>query len=224
MLKKIKKIFPEIFLIYKKLATKNLVLGQKVYGEELIQFEETEYRFWNPFRSKIAASIMKGLKKFPIKKGSKILYLGCAEGTTVSHLSDIVGERGVIFGVDISAKVMNKFLYLCTNRKNLIPILADAQNPESFKEEISGIKMDVLFQDISQKNQVEIFLKNCRMHIKGRGSCILTIKARSISSVKDPNQIIETEVKKLEKELKIIQKIPLAPYEKDHLLVYCEKK
>lgn len=53
--------------------------------------KKTEYRAWNPFRSKLAAAILGGVDKIYMKPGSKVLYLGAASGTTVSHVSDIVG-------------------------------------------------------------------------------------------------------------------------------------
>lgn len=223
MTKRFEKLSGGIFLVYGKLCTKNIVAGQKVYGEELLHFEGKEYRAWNPHRSKIAAAITNGLKNFPIKSGSKVLYLGCAEGTTVSHLSDIVQENGVVFGVDISAKVMNKFLYICSQRKNLVPILADAAKPESYRKELEGIKIGVLFQDISQKEQVEIFLANAKMHLKKKGTGMLSLKARSINSFGDPKKILEEEIKKLGKKMEIKQIVELSPFQKDHVLILCEK-
>jgi len=50
-----------------------------------------EYRVWNPFRSKLAAAILGGVGNIHIKPGAKVLYLGAASGTTVSHVADIVG-------------------------------------------------------------------------------------------------------------------------------------
>lgn len=50
-----------------------------------------EYRAWNPFRSKLAAAILGGIDQIHIKPGAKVMYLGAASGTTVSHVSDIVG-------------------------------------------------------------------------------------------------------------------------------------
>lgn len=78
------------------LGTRNLVIGESVYGEKRVSIEnddkeKVEYRIWNPFRSKLAASILGGLDDIHIKPGSKLLYLGAASGTTVSHCSDIVG-------------------------------------------------------------------------------------------------------------------------------------
>ena len=46
---------------------------------------------WNPFRSKLAASIVGGIEAIYMKPGSKVLYLGAASGTTVSHVADLVG-------------------------------------------------------------------------------------------------------------------------------------
>lgn len=78
------------------LATKNMVVGESVYGEKRVSVDDgsgtsIEYRVWNPFRSKLAASMMAGLENVHIKPGTKLLYLGAASGTTVSHCSDIVG-------------------------------------------------------------------------------------------------------------------------------------
>ena len=92
-----KEISHGIFSDNGKIFTLNMRPGQKVYGEPLVKNGKKEYREWIPYRSKLAAAIKKGLKKIPIKKGMKILYLGSATGTTPSHLSDIVGEEGIIF-------------------------------------------------------------------------------------------------------------------------------
>ena len=128
-----KELFPGVFESKGKLLTKNLVPGKKVYGEKLFRVKGIEYRQWTPFRSKIAAAIKNGLKEFPIKPGSNVLYLGCAEGTTASHLSDIIGEEGVLFGVDIAERTMKKFVALCEERANMVPLLNDASKPEAFK-------------------------------------------------------------------------------------------
>jgi len=58
--------------------------------------EKTEYRVWNPFRSKLAAAILGGIDQIHMPPGSKVLYLGAASGTTVSHVSDIVGPVSIM--------------------------------------------------------------------------------------------------------------------------------
>lgn len=46
---------------------------------------------WNPFRSKLAAGILGGLDDIHIAPGKKVLYIGAASGTSVSHVADVVG-------------------------------------------------------------------------------------------------------------------------------------
>ena len=219
-----KKLMDGVYTINSRLATLNLNKGKKVYGEELLEIKGKEFRMWNPNRSKVGAAIKKGLKDLHIKKGSQVLYLGSAEGTTISHLSDIIQQKGVIFGVDISARSMRKFIYLCEKRENLVPILADAAQPNTYREHLNGFSIDALFQDVSQKEQAEIFLRNSRLYLKREGYGFLSVKAKSIDSSEDSEKTIKEEVKKLENEFEILEVIYLHPYEKEHAMIYCRKK
>jgi len=201
-----------------KLATENLVVGNQVYKEKLINKKDIEYRLWDPFRSKLAAAIINGLETFPIKNKSKILYLGVSTGTTASHISDIVGPQGIVFGVEHSSRVARDFLdRVATFRKNIIPILQDARQPEQYFS-VYG-KVDVAYVDIAQPNQTNIAISNCKMYLKNQGYLFLIIKTRSIDVTKEPKKIIENEIKKLQKDFEIIQVIDLKPFDKDHALV-----
>ncbi len=221
---KLQEIFPGIYSYGNRILTKNLAPGKKVYGEELFSSSGTEYRNWDPFRSKLCGAIKKGLRKIPISGGANILYLGSAEGTTVSHISDIVGENGIVFGVDVSARVMKKFLYLCEARKNLVPVLADANAPNTYAEYLEGTKIDLLYQDISQKNQTEIFIKNAKAYLPKNNYALIAIKARSISSEGNTKTIFENARRELEKEFDIEQSLNLAPFDKEHEMVLCKRK
>ncbi len=221
---KIGKKFPGVFTFAGKLLTKNLTPGRSVYGEELLSFEGEEYRIWNPHRSKLAAAIMNGLKKMPLAEGSRVLYLGAAEGTTISHISDIAGQRGMVVGVDMSAKTMQKFTYLCEQRGNIVPILADADNPESYRNDLQGFKANLLHQDVSQRNQADIFLKNARMYLRKGGYGMLVVKARSISAVGRPEQIFQQEEKRLKGVFDIVQRISLEPFDREHAMIVCRKR
>ncbi|HLC79398.1 MAG TPA: fibrillarin-like rRNA/tRNA 2'-O-methyltransferase [archaeon] len=221
---KIDQIADGVYSIGNSIATQNMLPGASVYGEQRLNLNGAEFRIWDPNRSKVGAAIKKGLRNLQITKGSKILYLGAAEGTTISHLSDIIGEEGVIFGVDISARSMRKFIYLCEQRKNLVPILADASQPMTYKENISGFTIDALFQDVSQKNQAEILLKNSRAYLKSGAYAFLSLKARSINSTDPTSAIVEEESKKLENEFEILETINLEPFEKDHAMIVCRRK
>jgi len=208
-----------------KLATENLVAGNQVYKEKLVNKKGIEYRVWDPFRSKLAAVIMNGLEIFPFKEKSKVLYLGVSTGTTISHISDIVGLGGIIFGVEHSSRVARDFLdRVASYRKNIIPIMQDARQPQQYFS-VFG-KVDVVYVDIAQPDQTEIAITNCKMYLKNEGYLFLVIKTRSIDVTKAPRKIIENEKKKLQTNFELEQVIDLMPYDKDHALViakYLEK-
>jgi len=202
----------------KKLATQNLVPGNQVYNEKLVQHKGSEYRIWNPFRSKLAAAIMNDLKNFPFNQKSDILYLGVSTGTTISHISDIVNQGGTIFGIEHASRVARDFLdRVASHRKNIVPIIQDARRPEEFFSVYK--KVDIVYVDIAQPDQTNIAIENCRLYLKTGGYLFLVIKTRSIDVVKDPKMVIKDEIKKLETLFEIKQTIDLHPYDKDHAMV-----
>ena len=201
-----------------KIATENLVPGKQVYKEKLLLKKGIEYRLWDPFRSKLAASVMNGLRNFPFAKKSNILYLGVSTGTTISHISDIIGPKGIVFGVEHSSRVARDFLdRVATYRKNIVPIIQDARNPKEYFSVYS--KVDIVYVDIAQPDQTNIAIENCKMYLKPNGYLFLVIKTRSIDVTKDPKYVIDSEVKKLESGFDIEQVIDLKPYDKDHAMV-----
>ena len=201
-----------------KLATVNLVPGNQVYNEKLVRYEGIECRIWNPFRSKLAAAIMNGLEDFPFTEKSDILYLGVSTGTTVSHISDMVGQSGIIFGIEHASRVARDFLdRVASRRKNIVPIIHDARKPEEFFSVYK--KVDVVYVDIAQPDQTDIAIENCKLHLKSGGYLFLIIKTRSIDVTKEPKRVIEDEIKKLESIFQIKQTIDLHPYDKDHAMV-----
>ena len=202
----------------KKLATQNLVPGNQVYNEKLVQSKGVEYRVWNPFRSKLAAAIMNGLENFPFSQKSDVLYLGVSTGTTISHISDIVSQGGTIFGIEHTSRVARDFLdRVASHRKNIIPIIQDARKPEEFFSVYK--KVDAVYVDIAQPDQTDIAIENCKLYLKSGGYLLLVIKTRSIDVTKDPKRVIKNEIKKLESLFEIKQTIDLQPYDKDHAMV-----
>lgn len=206
-----------------KLATENLVIGNKVYNEKLVLKKGIEYRLWDPFRSKLAAAIMNGLEIFPFKEKSSVLYLGASTGTTVSHVSDIVGPQGIVFGVEHASRVARDFLdRVASHRKNIIPIMQDARQPQQYFSVYA--KVDVVYVDIAQPDQTDIAIANCKMFLKNKGYLFLVIKTRSIDVTQAPKKIIENEKNKLKNNFEIIQVIDLNPYDKDHAMVIAKYK
>jgi fibrillarin-like pre-rRNA processing protein len=200
------------------LLTKNLVPGSRVYNEDLIALDGAEYRSWDPFRSKLAAAILKGLPDDLIGEGQRVLYLGTSTGTTPSHVSDILGENGVLVGVEFAPRVAREFVEnVARKRKNVVPYVADAREPARY----SIMKFDLVYCDIAQQDQTEIAILNCDRLLKKGGILLLIVKARSIDVVREPRELFRAEAKKLDVAgFKVVSVIDLAPFDKDHALIY----
>jgi len=191
--------------------------GIKVYNEKLITLKNKEYRSWNPYKSKLAAAILKGLI-LNIKSDDHILYLGAATGTTVSHISDIA-KNGVVYAVEISPVAVHELIKVSEKRTNIIPILADANHTNRYSAMVPPV--DFIYQDISQKNQAEIFIGNVTRYLKKNGSGILIVKTRSMDVSLHPKQAYHLASSKLEESgLRILNLLDLSPYEKDHAAIF----
>ena len=218
---KIKEIFNNVYEIdlgdgIRRIGTKSLVPSKRVYGEKLIEIDGIEYRIWNPNKSKLSAAIINGLKNMPIKRGSKVLYLGSSAGTTPSHVADIT-ENSPIYSVEFAPRIMREFLEVCRDRKNLIPILGDANMPNTYSNIVETV--DVIFEDVAQPNQGEILVKNAEWFLKKNGYGMISIKARSIDVVRDPKEIFKEQKEILIKGgFEIVDEVNIEPFEKDHIL------
>jgi fibrillarin-like pre-rRNA processing protein len=198
------------------LLTRNLTPGRSVYGERRVGNGSVEYRAWDPYRSKLAALLRKGLRDWPFRRDARVLYLGAANGTTASHVSDLV-PGGVVHAVEFSPRAFQKLLTVAEQRENFNPLLADAANPDAYAREVGEV--DILYQDVSQREQAEIFLRNARLLARG-GSGFLMIKARSIDVGANPKAVYERVVEVLRGSgLKVLEVVRLEPYEKDHAAV-----
>jgi fibrillarin-like pre-rRNA processing protein len=205
-----------VFKKKNKIFTENLCKGLKVYNEKLVKYKGKEFRAWNPYRSKLAAAILNGLT-IKIKRNSKILYLGAATGTTVSHISDIV-NKGVVYSIESSPVAVKNLIQLSEKRKNIIPILGDAYHPDRYSSIVPSVEL--IYQDISQRNQAGIFISNIARYLKKNGAGILMVKARSIDVSLKPKEAYDLVCSELKKSgLKIKGKIDLTPYEKDHTAI-----
>ena len=204
-----------------KLYTENLTPGIRYFDEDFLKHNGREYRQWDARRSKLAAGILKGLSQTGIKPGQRVLYLGASHGYTPSFVSDIIGKKGFMFAVDFAPRVVRDLVFVCEKRKNICPIMADANQPDKYATRV--LPVDIVFQDVAQKNQPEIFLKNCKRFLKKGGFGILAVKSRSIDITKRPKQVYQQVRRKLEKEIKIVDYKVLDPFEKDHCIFVIKK-
>ena len=217
------------------LLTKNLTPGESVYGEKRISIEspaqpsaptngatldlpatKVEYRVWNPFRSKLAAGILGGLDDIFIKPGAKVLYLGAASGTSVSHVADIVGPQGIVFAVEFSHRSGRDLINMATHRTNIIPIIEDARHPLRYRMLVSMV--DVIFADVAQPDQARIVGLNAHLYLKVGGGVVVSIKANCIDSTAAPEAVFAREVQKMKEErIKPIEQLTLEPFERGEL-------
>jgi fibrillarin-like pre-rRNA processing protein len=211
-----KKIFPGVWKGEKSIYTKNLVPGEKAFTRKTIIVDGKEYREWDPKRSKACAAIVNGIKTFPIKEGSKILYLGIASGSTASFFSDITGHQGIIYGIEISERSIRELNPVAERRGNIVPILSSARKPLDYKW---IEKVDVIYQDVATDDQSEIITRNSQWFLKEDGFALIGIKSRSIDVTKAPDHVYRSERKKLNKNFEIIEGVKLDPYERDHLFL-----
>ena len=211
------------------LVTKNMAPGESVYGEKRITVEEpskedgvpptkVEYRVWNPFRSKLAAGIMGGLDELFIAPGKKVLYLGAASGTSVSHVSDVVGPEGVVYAVEFSHRPGRELISMAKKRPNIVPIIEDARHPQKYRMLVDMV--DCVFADVAQPDQARIIALNSHMFLKDKGGVVISIKANCIDSTVDAETVFAREVQKLREErIKPLEQLTLEPYERDHCIV-----
>ncbi|KAJ1663234.1 Small subunit processome complex component [Coemansia sp. RSA 1813] len=205
------------------LVTKNIVPGESVYGEKRISVDgpdgtKTEYRVWNPFRSKIAAGILGGIDHIHIAPGKKVLYLGAASGTTVSHVADVVGPEGAVYAVEFSHRSGRDLINMAKKRTNVVPIVEDARYPQKYRMLVPMV--DVIFADVAQPDQARIIALNAHQFLKNSGHIVISIKANCIDSTVEASKVFAREVGKMQEEkIKPQEQLTLEPYERDHAIV-----
>jgi len=184
-----------------------------VYSERMLD----GYRVWNPYRSKLAALYLLG-KGIELVPGMKVLYLGAANGTTVSHVADYTE---VVYAVEFAPRPMQDLLEVARRRKNVMPILADASCPEQYAMLVEAV--DLLYQDVAQPDQAAIALRNC-IFLKKGGHLVLMLKTRSVDIRKEPAEVFRDTLDILiSAGLTIVESTWLAPYHQDHAAIICEK-
>ncbi len=217
---------PGVFWILdgkKLLATKNLVPGHRSYDEVVKKYKGEEYRVWSPKRSKLAAAIMNGVRTFPFKRGKKVLYLGIASGTTASHISDILGRDGIIYGVEVAHRVIRELLPVAEARKNIIPVMESARRPENYSWLVEEV--DVVYEDVAQPDQARILINNMDLFLRKGGHGVIAVKASSIDVTLPPKKVyamVEREVVSTGR-YRLVERVNLAPYDPKHAMIVFKK-
>jgi fibrillarin-like pre-rRNA processing protein len=206
-----------------RLATRNLAPGRTVYRERLVNFKKVEYRVWDPFRSKLAAAIVKGMRIVPVKPEMSVLYLGAASGTTPSHVSDIVGERGRVYCVEFAARSLRELVdNVASYRLNMTPLLEDARFPEKYAMFVPE-RVECIYCDIAQPEQAKVLADNADVFLKPTGWVLLAVKAQSIDVTKDPREVFRQEAAVLKKRgFDVKEIVDLEPFDKAHAMIVAQ--
>ncbi len=213
--------WPGVYREGRDLYTVNRTPGTRVYGEKLRSVDGIEYRAWDPFRSKLAALFARGVPVDLPSDVRSVLYLGGAHGTTASHVSDLFPDAA-IFVVEKSPTAFAPLLALARRRTNLLPLLADAQLPERYQADVGEV--DLLYQDVAQRNQVEIFLENAQGCLAPHAVGILMFKIRSVTQRQPPATIIrDARAAVLRGGFEIRSETSLAPFSRDHVAFVLSK-
>jgi fibrillarin-like pre-rRNA processing protein len=185
-----------------------------VYGERMLG----DLRVWNPYRSKLSALYYLG-KGVDLEPDMRVLYLGAAHGTTVSHVADYAE---VVYAVEFAPRPVQDLLEVAQRRKNIVPIMADAAQPEEYAALIEPV--DLICQDIAQPDQAAIALRNC-VFLKEGGALILMLKTRSVDVRSEPAVVFYDAVAELTSAGLVVRDSTwLAPYHHDHAAIICEKE
>lgn len=193
-----------------------------VYGERTVKDRGDVYRQWNPRRSKLGAALSNGISQWGIKPGSNVLYLGAASGTTVSHVADMVGKEGLVYALDLSKTTTRKLMRVVDAWPNVAPLLFSASRPDSYRDLVGDV--DIVFQDIAQREQARIFIDNCMLYLPPGGFGILSVKAKSIDITRKPKQIFNTVLQQLEREMTIVDQRTLEPHQEGHHLFVVKRR
>lgn len=185
-----------------------------VYNERML----AGARVWDPFRSKLAALYYTGTG-VELEPGMQVLYLGAANGTTVSHVADYTG---VVYAVEFAPRPMQDLLEVARRRQNIVPIMADASRPEQYAPLVEEV--DLLYQDVAQPEQAGILIRNCAF-LRSGGMAILMLKTRSVDIRKSPEEVFRDTISELDAAgLTVVETVWLAPYHQDHAAIVCRRQ
>jgi fibrillarin-like pre-rRNA processing protein len=174
-------------------------------------------RVWDPYRSKLSALYHAGAG-VDLLPWMRVLYLGAANGTTVSHVAYYVE---VVYAVEFAPRPMQDLLEVCRRRKNIIPLIADAARPEQYAPLVESV--DLLYQDVAQPDQAAILLRNSAF-LKPGGTLILMLKTRSVDVRKEPLDVFCDTIDILTSSKFIVKESKwLAPFHADHAAIVCIK-
>lgn len=183
--------------------------GEPVYGEP----STDGWRHWDPHRSKLGAMFEKDVDT-GLRDGDSVLYLGAANGTTVSHVADFAGPT---YAVEFAPRPVRDLVAVAETRERLFPLLKDARRPETYAHVVEN-ELDAIVQDVATRGQARVANEN-RRFLADDGRLIIAIKARSEDVTREPEAVFDAVLETLANQYEVETTERLEPYHDDHLAV-----
>ena len=181
--------------------------GEPVYGEPT----SDGWRRWNPNRSKLGAMLELGMDT-GLSAGDGVLYLGAANGTTVSHVADFAGPT---YAIEFAPRSARDLVDVAESRPNLFPLLKDARDPESYSHVVED-ELDAIVQDVATRGQARVAIENGRF-LADDGRLVVAVKARSEDVTSSPDEVFGRVRAELEDSYEVLESRRLDEYHLDHL-------
>jgi fibrillarin-like pre-rRNA processing protein len=188
--------------------------GEPAYGEPVVD----GWRRWDAHRSKLGATLELGLDT-GLAGGDGVLYLGAANGTTVSHVADFAGPT---YAVEFAPRPVRDLLEVAEARDNLFPLLKDARKPETYAHVVES-DLDAIVQDVATRGQADVALAN-RQFLDDDGRLVAAIKARSEDVTEAPEDVFERVLDQLREGYEVLSTERMEPFHEDHLAVVATPK
>lgn len=188
--------------------------GPPVYGEPT----DGDWRVWDASRSKLGAMLELGVDT-GLTGGESVLYLGAANGTTVSHVTDFAGPT---YAVEFAARPVRDLLAAAEPRPNLFPLLKDARKPNTYAHIVES-DLDVLVQDVATRGQAAVANRNATF-LAADGLLLLAVKARSEDVAEEPEAVFDEVRAELSKRYELLEETRLDRFHTDHLGIVAKPK
>ncbi|XP_033164809.1 rRNA 2'-O-methyltransferase fibrillarin [Drosophila mauritiana] len=206
-----------------QLLTRNTSSSADDYGEQRVISEyremRCEFRVWSPFQSKLAAGIMGGVSDLHLQIGSKVLYLGAGFGRSVSHISDIVGESGMVYAVEQIPWAGSQLTVLANRRSNIVPIVEDATMPYKYRYEVPAC-IDIIFADLPPSILIRALMLNARHFLNPGGHFVAYLHSPNSQGVVFNKDSFAAERRLLkEKQLEPKEMVLLEPFKAGYAFV-----
>lgn len=166
---------------------------------------------------KLQAYERAGGEGFELSPDQPVLYLGAAQGGRAARIADRVPEASVL-AVEKSPVASLSLVDEARQRDNLVPYVGDARRPATYAPLVP--RLGLVFQDVAQPDQVDIFLAN--LHRFAPDRAYLALKAPSVAVDRPPEQVFEQARERIEDQARVREVVDLEPYHEDHAMIVAE--